>query len=176
MSTVPITCGYCEKAVAAELVAGNSTISSVAWLRCPSCYEGSVKSTRGRVYPSTPSAASVDHLPDDVATAWEEARISHGAGAYTASEIMCRKILMHLAVDVANAPSGKNFTEYIDCLDSARYIVPGWKPVVDAIRKRGNVANHDLPASTDREALTTLKLTEQLLRIVYETPRLVDGP
>lgn len=42
-----------------------------------------------------------------VGLAWDEARRAHAAAAYTAAEIMCRKILMHIAVDKADAEPNK---------------------------------------------------------------------
>ena len=74
--------------------------------------------------------------------------------------------------DVAKSAVGKNFLQYIDDLDSAGYIAPSLKPSVDKIRVRGNAANHDLPASTEADSLVTLKLTEFLLRGIYEIPGL----
>ena len=68
--------------------------------------------------------------------AWNEAVNSARAGAFTASEIMCRKILMHVAVDKTGVDKGKAFTEYIDALDSAGYIPTGLKPKIDEIRTR----------------------------------------
>jgi hypothetical protein len=90
--------------------------------------------------------------------------------------MMFRKILMHIAVEQASAAVGKNFTEYVDALDQAGYIAPGMKPVVDQIRKRGNAANHDLPASTEQESLATMAITEHLLAAMYELPSLAAPP
>lgn len=64
---------------------------------------------------------------------------------------MCRKILMHVAVDVAGSKAGKSFVDYINDLESQGYNTKGLKDVVDLIRKRGNVANHELPASSEAE-------------------------
>jgi hypothetical protein len=44
--------------------------------------------------------------------------------------------------------------------------------VFDKIRDRGNTANHELPASTEDEARTTLAITEYLLKGTYELPHL----
>ncbi len=135
-----------------------------------------MRTSKGAVYPSVPAGASVKGIPKDVEDAWREARTTHAVAAYTASEIMCRKILMHLAVDVANAQPGKKFIQYVDDLDAAGYITKGLKPVVDKIRDRGNIANHDLPASTEADSLTTIAITEHLLRSIYELPGLAAPP
>ena len=86
---------------------------------------------------------------------------------------MCRKILMHVAVDVAGSKEGKSFVQYIDDLEREGYITKGLKDVVDLIRKRGNVANHELPASSEAEAAQTLAIVEHLLHSIYELPALV---
>jgi Domain of unknown function (DUF4145) len=145
----------------------------VLWLQCPICGDGSVKTRDGAVYPPASAGGTVPGLPADVERAWREARTAHAVAAYTASEIMCRKILMHVAVDVAGSLPGKRFAEYIDDLESSGYITAGLKPTIDSVRGRGNIANHELPASTEQEALTTLKITEYLLRGTYEISGLV---
>jgi Domain of unknown function (DUF4145) len=190
--TFPITCGNCGNRVGAEVVhlighteaalqSSQFRISQVMnapmWLLCPSCGEPSVRTSnaKGRgpiVYPGALPSQDVPHMPADVAAAWQEARLAHGVGAYTAAEIMCRKILMHIAVDVAGSPPGKTFVEYVNHLESQGYILVGLKPVVDQVRARGNKANHELPASTEQESLTTLKITEHLLAGIYDLPNL----
>ncbi len=130
----------------------------------------------GIVYPTAPAGSAVAHLPGDVEGAWREVRTSHAVGAYTASEVMCRKILMHMAVDVAGSSPGKKFFEYVNDLAAAGYVTPGMDVVVDKVRDRGNIANHELPASTEQDSLTTMAITEHLLRTVYELPGLVTSP
>lgn len=140
-----------------------------------------MKTATGAVYPTAPAGGAVKSLPPDVDQAWREARTAHAVAAYTASEMMCRKILMHLAVDKAGSEAGKNFVQYVDDLEKAGYITTGLKGTVDQIRQRGNVANHDLPASTEGDSTVTLGLTEYLLKGTYElaapaTPALPAGP
>jgi hypothetical protein len=146
------------------------------WLRCPACQEGSVKTRFSVVYPIAPAGRAVKNLPGDVEQAWQEAGVAHSAGAYTAAEMMCRKILMHLAVDRANAKAGDPFTSYIDALDKAGFITAGLKPVIDQVRSRGNVANHKLPASSEQESMVTLTITGHLLEAVYELPAMTPAP
>ena len=115
-----ITCAHCSHAVAAEVMAGGASArppTSVLWLLCPNCGDGSVRTADGGVYPPAPSGGTVTGLPADVERAWREARTAHAVAAYTASEIMCRKILMHVAVDVAGSQPNKKFAEYINDLE-----------------------------------------------------------
>lgn len=85
---------------------------------------------------------------------------------------MCRKILMHLAVDVAGSDAGGTFKSYIEDLDKAGFVSPGFRPSIEKVKDRGNAANHELPASTEADSLVTLKITEYLLRGIYEIPGL----
>lgn len=162
------TCGYCGNKVAAREV-GSSSATGLAAFQCPKCHNFTIRSG-GRISPPAQMLPMVEHVPDDVGIAWREAVDSYGAGAYTAAEIMCRKILMHVAVDEAGASEGKSFIEYVDKLDSEGYIAKGLKAKVDEIRQRGNVANHKLPASTAEIALKTLSVTRHLLVSIYELP------
>lgn len=171
---MPITCGHCQTRVFARLVTGSRPgQGEPAWLLCPNCFDGSVRSIDGTVYPAAPAGRLVKNLPDDVNRAWREVRVAHSVGAYTAAEMMCRKILMHLAVAQAGADAGASFLAYVDALDRAGYISPGLRPVVDQIRTRGNIANHDLPASTEHGSLMTMEITEYLLHTIYELPGLL---
>jgi len=128
------------------------------------------------VFPGPLPAEDIPNLPDDVKGAWTEARRAYSVGAHTASKIMCRKILMHLAVDKAGSAPGRSFVDYINDLQAQNYIMAGLQPVVDQVRSRGNKANHELPASTQHEALVTLTITQHLLIGVYQLPALPGTP
>jgi len=148
------------------------------WLRCSNaaCSEGSVKTSSGAVYPSAPAGRNVRGLPPDVEQAWREGRTAHNVAAYTAAEMVFRKILMHVAVDKAGSDPGKHFIEYVNELESEGYITKGLRDVVDRLRQRGNVANHELPASSEDDSLLTMTITEHLLEGLYELPAMVAPP
>jgi hypothetical protein len=182
-----ITCAGCGLGVSAEVLAGWPTnvqaarapaaaVGSTLWLKCPHCSAGSIKTKDNVVYPVAPVGRAVANLPPDVAQAWQEARVTHNAGAYTAAEIMCRKILMHLAVDQADAQPGASFASYVDALEAKGFITTGLKGVIDQVRKRGNVANHELAASSKEDSLTTITITGHLLEAMYELPGMAPQP
>lgn len=176
--TESITCGHCGVGVAATIIHQaqpliNGQARSVQWLQCPSCHDASVKTASRAVYPVAPAGRTVQHLPEDVGRAWQEARTAHAVAAYTASEMMCRKILMHISVDKAGSSPGGSFLEYVNDLESAGFITAGLKPVVDQVRQRGNIANHELPSSEEQDSLLTLTITEHLLEGMYELPGMV---
>ncbi len=167
-TTESITCGRCERAVAANILHSEG---NTVWLRCPACESGSVRNLTG-VYPPAPAGESVSGLPDDVAQAWREARITHAVAAYTASEMLCRKILMHVAVGKAKCKEGLGFKEYVTHLCSKGFVPVGLNDVVMKIRDRGTAANHELPASTEADSRATLMITQHLLKCIYELPGL----
>jgi hypothetical protein len=154
--------------------AGQSTL----WLKCTTqgCGEGSVKLKDGAIYPPAAFGPKIGGLPPAVARAWDETGIAYGVGAYTAAEMMCRKLLMHIAVEAAKSVEHKHFAEYVKDLDKAGLIVAGHRAVVDQVKDRGNIANHELAASTQDEARVTLMFTQHLLISVYEIPDLVPRP
>ncbi|WP_442930605.1 DUF4145 domain-containing protein [Micromonospora sp. NBC_00421] len=117
--------------------------------------------------PATLAGEAVEGLPTEVGAAYLEARETAGSGAFTSCELMCRKILMHIAVD-KGAQEGKTFVEYLDHLTTTGYITPPMRPWLDLIRTHGNLSTHRLEAASKERALNTLAFTTQLLRLVYE--------
>jgi hypothetical protein len=162
------TCPYCARDVAGAVVASYQYPAGVwcLWLRCPHCGKGAVIQD-GVLYPDLPFGPPIEGLPEQVAQAYEEARNCIGAQAFTAAELICRKILMHVAVD-KGAVEGKSFVAYLDHLAQEGYVTPPMKGWVDLIRKHGNLAAHELPAPDQRRAESTVMFTAELLRLVYE--------
>jgi hypothetical protein len=165
------TCGHCGTKVSGAVIAAgiNRHIGTVEtrWLQCPSCYEGSVQVSGGEVYPGVPFGPVLEGLPPETESAYSEARRCLSVNADTAAEVMCRKILMHIAVD-KGASEGKSFASYIDYLAKEGYVTPPMEPWVKLIKDHGNMANHELEPPDRRRAEGTLLFTVQLLRAVYE--------
>ena len=83
--------------------------------------------------------------------------------------MLCRKILMHVAVE-KGAEENKSFKHYVDWLVDERYVPRGGEGWVDYIRTRGNEANHEIAPINADDAKALLFFTEALLRNVYELP------
>ncbi len=81
---------------------------------------------------------------------------------------------MNLAVQ-HKADENKNFTYYVDFLIDNGYVPPKGKEWVDAIRKRGNEANHEISLMNLKDAQLILHFTEALLRFNYELPHLFEN-
>ena len=165
------TCGHCGSKVSGAVLASakNATNSGIAvrWLQCSVCHKGSVALRDGTVYPGVAFGPAIDGLPDDVSAAYEEARRCLSVNADTAAETVCRKILMHIAVD-KGAKQGAPFASYIDFLEKAGYVTPPMRDWVKLIKDHGNEANHKLPPPERQRAEGTVLFTAQLLRTVYE--------
>ena len=156
-------------------------------LRCPACKLGTVANPKpgaagipaavamsGRrkidfvLSPGPLPAPLVKNLPQDVESAWLDAIRCGQVEAWTAAEMVCRKILMHVAVDQCGAKKGEQFWVYVNALDEARFFPANLKPIIDGIRERGNIATHELAQSSERDARKTLDITHHVLRTIYE--------
>lgn len=71
----------------------------------------------------------------------------------------------------ARAP---NFTTAVKHLESEGYITSRMLPWVNRIKDVGNEANHEMPATTEQQAMDVARLTEQLLRLVYELGEMIE--
>jgi hypothetical protein len=88
-------CAHCNSEVSGAIVAAYETTQ---WLLCPKCGCGSV-SVHGNLIPNTSFGPLIEGLPNNVESAYQEARRCMSVNAYTACELICRKILMHVAAD-----------------------------------------------------------------------------
>lgn len=159
------TCGHCGTKVSGAVVAWFNSRRTM-WLMCPECERGSVI-TGGNTYPGVAFGPPLQGLPLEVAEAYDEARRCMSVNAFTAAELICRKILMHVAAD-KEAKAGEAFAAYLIHLENKGYITPPMKKWVDLIRKHGNEATHKLSPPDKTRAESTVMLTAELLRVVYE--------
>lgn len=164
------TCGHCGRDVVGFRIA---TTPYSEWLLCPKCSCGSVYvcdplfDDTGTFYPSVEYGLHVDGLPLDIDRAYEEARRATSASAYIGTEVLCRNILMHVAVE-KGAEEGESFASYIQFLEDQGYLSPDMKKWVDLIRQHGNTATHTIDPPDAERAKITLAFTAELLRVVYE--------
>ena len=142
---------------------------------CPQCNAPTFFSAQDGQHPGPLLGEEVASLTHDVRRIYDEARNALTVGATTGTVMLCRKILMHIAVD-KGAEEGLRFVDYVDWLLAERWIPRGGQSWVDFIRQRGNEANHQLPHMTREAAEGILKFTEALLRNVYELPAAVPPP
>jgi Domain of unknown function (DUF4145) len=165
-------CGHCGVKVTGAVAAGYVWTDSLGnnrrnqWLLCTNCFRPSAK-LEDNIFPGISFGPILQGLPSDVEESYEEARCCMKVNAYTAAELICRKILMHVAVE-KGAKEGKSFAEYLSHLEAQGYITPPMKGWVDLIRKNGNESTHKLDSPDEKRAKSTVMFTAELLRLTYE--------
>ena len=157
----------------------NSDRPNAIWARCVNCFEGLVIND-GWVSPSSKPLKTVKGLDTDTAAAWDEVRGCLSVGATTAAVHMCRKILLHVAVEKGIAPKdGKgrapSFAACIDHLKSEGYVTPSMVPWVEKIKDTGNEGAHELTPIPSSDATLVAQFTSHLLVLTYEMVALMEG-
>lgn len=166
------TCGHCDTKVSGAVIANYDWQQSLGhtqecqWLLCPHCVRPSAKFNH-HLYPGTKFGPVIKGLPKEVQASYEEARRCMEVNAYTAAELICRKILMHVAAD-KGAKEGQSFVKYLDYLATSGYVTTPMKGWVDLIRTHGNTSTHKLESPEKERAQSTVMFTAELLRLVYE--------
>ena len=118
---------------------------------------------------------NVKSLPDDIEELYNEARRCMAVSAYTSAVMLCRILIMHIAVE-EGADENLKFQQYVDWLEGSGYIPPGGKSLVEYIRKRGNDANHEIHLMKHRDAQNLITFIGMLMKFVYEYPSLIPQP
>jgi hypothetical protein len=111
----------------------------------------------------------VQHLPQQLADLYAEARNCMTVSAFTAAVLTARKLLMNVAVHLG-ASEGDKFVAYVDHLVSKGYVPPNATIWVDHIRKKGNEANHEIRLMERPDAEDLLTFIEMILKLVFEYP------
>jgi hypothetical protein len=159
--------------VADKYQEGSGDVQATIYI-CHQCKNPTYFSTRGSQTPGIAYGKDVEHVPvQDVSPLYNEARMCMSVNAYTAAILCCRKLLMNIAV-AQGAKDGQRFAEYVDYLSDNGYLPPNGKKWVDAIRKKGNEATHEITIMDRADAEELIEFTEMLLRFIYEYPARID--
>ncbi len=170
-------CGYCGHTVGQDRgYSAKASTGHVAQIYpCPNCTMPTFFAHGGDQTPSVRLGRDVTGIDNkEVQTLYNEARDCTSVGAYTGAILLCRKILMNIAVQ-HKAVEGKTFVYYIDFLNDKGYVPPNGKIWIDEIRKKGNEATHETPSPKKEDADQILNFVEMLLRFVYEFPSMVQS-
>lgn len=111
----------------------------------------------------------VNELPNELKAIYDEAHQSVSVNANTAAVLVCRKLLMHIAVQQGAEPGG-TFISYVEFLADNGFVPPNGKGWVDHIRKKGNEANHEIVLMENDDAVELISFAEMLLKFIYEFP------
>jgi len=167
---INFACGYCSKETAPSKMyeTGTGADYGAHIYICPNCTQPTFIDENGNQTPGVMLGKAVDGITsNDVAQLYQEARYCISVGAFTATVMVCRKILMNLAVQ-HSAKENENFFFYVDFLANNGFMPQQGRPWVDAIRKKGNEANHEIALMDDKDAQFILQFTEALLIFNYE--------
>lgn len=141
---------------------------------CSSCSEPTYFGPRGQI-PGVPYGGDVEFIPPESAAIYREARNCMTVSAYTAVVMLCRKLLMHVAV-AEGAKEKDTFAGYVEHLVAAGYVPPKSRGWVDRIRLKANEANHEIPPIQRADAEELIALSEMVLKLVYEYPGRMPPP
>lgn len=166
-------CGYCGRDVGGNVGYRRGDGEYRTIYICPHCENPTafIVDECGAVeqYPGPVRGNEVEHLPDSISSIYGEVRRCIQYTAYTAAVLAMRKLLMHVAVE-QGAEEGMRFVQYVDYLDENHWIPPNGRDWVDAIRKTGNEATHEIVIASENDANRLLDFVEMLLKLVYEFP------
>src|SRR5262249_54039225 len=123
--------------------------------------------------PPPPYGNEVMNLPDTIKPVYAEARNCMLVAAYTSAALMCRKILMNVAVH-EGAPENLKFVEYVEFFKQKNYIPPKGEKWIDFIRQKGNEGTHEIPQISKADAEQVIKFSETILTLVFEFPNRVS--
>lgn len=159
-------CGYCGLEVGSNQGYPYSGDHNVAIYICPSCGQPTFVNY-SYLTPGSSYGSEISNLPVTVESIYNEARSSYKVGAYTAVILICRKVLMNVAIDRGANPNLK-YIEYVDYLLNEGYVPSKSKQWIDDIRKEGNSATHDETSKNKTDAKKILDFVQMLLLINYK--------
>lgn len=161
-------CSYCSKTVSSSRGISDAINSSKIMI-CPNCTSPTYFTKNNRQIPGPKIGESIKHISDGkINSLYEEARTCHSHGAYSASVMCCRKLLMHIAVS-EGAEENKNFKHYVDFLLD-EHLPKNAKEWVELIREKGNFANHEIELMTEEDSKHLIYFSGMLLKNLYEFP------
>jgi len=169
LESIGFVCGFCGYRVGSHVGYKYETDSSANIYICTNC--GAPSFFHGNMQiPGPLLGKAVESLPPAVEQIYKELRNSLKNGIYTAALLLGRKLIMHLAVDIARAKEGEYFMSYIDHLKDSGYIPPNGDKILEYIKNLGNEKNHEIKVGEKEEAEKILRFVEGLLIFIYEFP------
>lgn len=177
-------CHYCGSLVASHLgfqgwshgptYGNNGQLQAEYIYICSHCDRPTYFNYYNTQIPAPATDEDVEFLPDNIQILFREARLAKSVHANTAAVMVCRTIIMHVAVERGAPEKNKQgqsntFVFFINYLEEQSIIPKGAKGWVDKIRTLGNEAIHDLSIMTEHDTSLILGFTTLLLKITYET-------
>ena len=165
-------CGYCGSDIASQIgIGSSSTGDSIGYIYlCHVCNAPTVFDPYGNQIPGPLIGREINEISDPlVKEMYLESRKCFSTNSYTSSVMICRKLIMNLAVS-KGAKTNLNFNEYVEYLGNNGYVPPDGKEWINHIRIKGNEANHEIAIMKKEDAEDIIKFLEMLLVFIYEFP------
>ena len=172
-------CGFCDDKVASDRgykigKIGDGSGSQIGGIYiCPNCHGPNFLTPGSDWYPGQNVGRNVKNIPTSLKQLYDESRRCAKEHCYTASVLLCRKMLMNIAVD-QGAKENLAFVAYVNYLSDKGFVPPNGKKWVDHIRKKGNEATHEIHMMMFDDAKEILFFVEMLLIFLYEFPSMVQ--
>ncbi|TDN83508.1 uncharacterized protein DUF4145 [Salegentibacter sp. 24] len=179
ISNKSFSCGFCGERVASDrgYKIGRGRDGSGDQIGgiyiCPNCQGPNFIDLNDIWHPGQLFGRSVKNVPDELNELYEEARKCHKENCFTASVLLCRKMLMNIAVD-QGAKQNLSFIKYVNYLSDQGFIPPNGRNWVDHIRKKGNEATHEIKMMEETDSKDLLTFTEMMLMFLFEFPSMVE--
>lgn len=170
-------CSYCGKRTWSDrgyfygrLVPPKKNVNVSCIAICSECGFPTFFAEDGSSHPGAPPGETVHGIPDDIGLIYEEARRSLGVGAYNGTAMLCRAIVVNIAI-TEGAPDGWPFSKYLEHLAIEGMLPRKAKPWVSRIRRSDALRDGGkLPHIERQQATDLLTFVEFLLRFNYEFP------
>lgn len=143
---------------------------------CPHCTQPTLftYSVRTGVWIQVPKPlplSPITDAKDDVKDLFEEARKCMSTESYTAVAMICRKLLMNIAVD-HGAEENQKFKVYVEYIQSENLVSKSATELLTEIKDIGNDANHEIPQVSVEKANQIIELTNEVIRQIYKVKTL----
>lgn len=112
-------------------------------------------------------------VPASVSGPYREAQECLAAGNCTAAAMLCRKLIMNLAVD-HGGEGGRSYAKYVEWLAEKGYITGPIRERIEFVRRCGSDANHEPGPVGKKRAIAAFLLATELMRRLYELEHLPD--
>lgn len=176
LSNKTFVCGFCNHNVSSDTGYGltDGRFLNDGLYICPNCDGPNFIPPEGKRYPSPAFGNSVAHVPEMLNALYEEARRCSSQGCFTGSVLLCRKMLMNIAVQ-QGATEGLSFIRYVNHLSDKGFVPQNAKQWIDHIRIKGNEATHEVAVMGEQDAKILLIFVEMLLKFIYEFPQMIPS-
>lgn len=169
-------CGYCDQPISSNIgytakrILRPESFEFGKIYICHYCGKPSFIDNNGLNHPGELFGNVVNHIENRaVNELYNEARACMKVNAYTSAVMCCRKLIVNIAVNVG-AKEGLNFVQYVDYLADENYVPKNAKDMLEAIRRLGNEAVHEIHTKSKMEAELAIKFLEMILKLMYEFP------